>query len=556
MRSEGNPESEAEKPISTRGSFNTSITDIGNNNSTNNHDKGEEQVHDEVLQLARRLTTQSHPGASASLFPLAEGAEGAEGGPLDPNSLQFNAKKWAKAFFKARTGSLGGNPPKTTGVAFRNLDIPTSKSVGNIFLDAGTMVNKLLNRKQERVDILHDLEGVVHSGEMLCVLGPPGSGCSTFLKTIAGDTHGFHVETASTINYQGIHPDQIQTAFRGEAIYTAEVDHHFPQLTVGDTLYFAAAARCPKNIPAGVNRKEYVEHLRDVIMAMFGISHTKNTRVGDDFVRGVSGGERKRVTIAEAGLDSANAVDFCRTLRTQADVMGCTSFVAIYQAPQDAYDLFEKVLVLYKGRQIFFGKATRAKEYFEELGFDCPEQQTTADFLTSMTSPSERIVRPGWEDKTDPSLTITMLVTNLMQALIISSIFYNLPETTSSFQSRAVLLFFLILTNAFGSILEIISLYAKRKIIEKHARYALYHPSAEALSSTVVDLPYKIINAILTNIVMYFMGNLRREPGAFFYFLLMIFTTTLTMSMLFRLIGSVTKSILRRWHHLQLSCLA
>jgi ABC-type multidrug transport system ATPase subunit len=89
-------------------------------------------------------------------------------------------------------------------------------------------------------------------------------------------------------------------------------------------------------------------------MATFGISHTVNTRVGNDFVRGVSGGERKRVTIAEAalsyaplqcwdnstrGLDSANAVEFCRTLRTQGDVFGVTSCVAIYQAPQAAYDV-------------------------------------------------------------------------------------------------------------------------------------------------------------------------------------------------------------------------
>jgi ATP-binding cassette, subfamily G (WHITE), member 2, PDR len=148
----------------------------------------------------------------------------------------------------------------------------------------------------------------------------------------------------------------MRTAFRGEAIYTAEVDEHFPHLTVGDALYFAARARCPKNIPDETSRRKYAEHLRDVTMAMFGISHTRDTRVGDDFVRGVSGGERKRVTIAEAalsfaplqcwdnstrGLDSANAVEFCRTLRMQADVMGHTSCVAIYQAPQEAYNVRE-----------------------------------------------------------------------------------------------------------------------------------------------------------------------------------------------------------------------
>lgn len=89
-------------------------------------------------------------------------------------------------------------------------------------------------------------------------------------------------------------------------------------------------------------------------MAMFGLGHTVNTKVGNDFVRGVSGGERKRVTIAEAalsfaplqcwdnstrGLDSANSVEFCKTLRTQCDVFGASTCVAIYQAPQAAYEV-------------------------------------------------------------------------------------------------------------------------------------------------------------------------------------------------------------------------
>ncbi|KAF4980695.1 hypothetical protein FZEAL_3363 [Fusarium zealandicum] len=597
----------------------------------------EDRIDEDVLELARRITTQSRavPGA---LFPQSDG-------PLNPNSRDFSAKKWAKAFYELRTDTAQGNPPRTTGVAFRNLnvfgfgtDTDFQKSVGNIFLEAGSMVKKLLQDKQKRVDILQNLEGVVQSGEMLAVLGPPGSGCSTFLKTIAGDTHGFHIDNGSEINYSGIRPEEMRTAFRGEAIYTAEVDHHFAHLTVGDTLYFAARARCPKNIPEGISRNEYAEHLRDVTMAMFGISHTKNTRVGDDFVRGVSGGERKRVTIAEAslsysplqcwdnstrGLDSANALEFCRTLRTQADVVGCTSAVAIYQASQDAYDVFDKVLVLYQGRQIFFGKTGEAKAYFEGLGFICPEQQTTADFLTSMTSHQERIIRSGWEGKAprspeefaqawgnsphrkrlltemdeylerhpfggqhyekflesrkmdqsksqrikspytlsymeqmritldrswvmlkaDPSVTITLLCCNLVEALVIGSIFYNLPEDSGAFLKRGLLIFFSLLMNAYNNLLEIMTLYAKRNIIEKHSRYALYHPSAEALSSMVVDLPYKIFNTIMMNTTMYFMGNLRRDPGHFFFYLLISFTTTMSFSMLFRLIASLTRTI-------------
>lgn len=145
--------------------------------------------------------------------------------------------------------------------------------------------------------------------------------------------------------------------------------------------------------------------------------------------------------------------------------------------------------------------------------------------------------------KSDPSITLTMLVSNVFEALIISSIFYNLPENTTSFFRRTLLLFMIVLLNAFGSILEIMTLYAKRKIVEKHVRYAFYHPSAEALSAMVADLPYKVVNAILLNLTLYFMCNLRREPGPFFFFLLFSFILTLTMSMMFRFIGSVTKSI-------------
>ncbi|KAF2866968.1 putative multidrug resistance ABC transporter [Massariosphaeria phaeospora] len=428
--------------------------------------------------------------------------------------------------------------------------------------------------------------------------------------------------------------------FRGEAIYTAEVDVHFPMLTVGETLWFAARARAPRHIPGGATVTQYAEHMRDVIMAIFGIGHTINTKVGNDFIRGVSGGERKRVSIAEAalsqaplqcwdnstrGLDSANAIEFVRTLRMQTEINGATACVAIYQAPQAAYDVFDKVLVLYEGRQIYFGRTTAAKQFFVNMGFDCPDRQTDADFLTSMTSSLERVVRPGfadrvprtpdefaqrWKDSSeraelmqqievynqkfpiggeqlqkfkesrraqqakgqrvsspytlsyiqqinlclwrgfrrlmaDPSITLTQLIANSVMALIISSVFYNLPADTSSFYSRAALLFFAILMNAFGSALEILTLYAQRPIVEKHSRYALYHPSAEAFASMLTDMPYKILNAITFNLVLYFMTNLRREPGRFFFFVLISFTLTLTMSMFFRSIASCSRSLVQ-----------
>jgi ABC-type multidrug transport system ATPase subunit len=146
----------------------------------------------------------------------------------------------------------------------------------------------------------------------------------------------------------------MHSRFRGEVIYQAETEIHFPQLTVGQTLLFAALARTPENRLPGVTRQRYAEHMRDVVMAMFGISHTMNTKVGNDFIRGVSGGERKRVSIAEVmlsgsplqcwdnstrGLDSATALEFVRTIKMATDLGQTAAVVAIYQASQAAYNV-------------------------------------------------------------------------------------------------------------------------------------------------------------------------------------------------------------------------
>ncbi|KAH8660114.1 ABC-2 type transporter-domain-containing protein [Xylariales sp. PMI_506] len=592
-----------------------------------------------VQSLARRYTTQSH--ADAGHYTGNPYLDANEHSPLNPHSANFNARAWAKSVVDMDTNGM-----RTAGVCFQHLNVhgfgqPTDyqKDVGNIWFEAANMVRTAVGMsKPRKIDILRDFDGVVRKGEMLIVLGPPGAGCSTFLKTMTGETNGIYIDEKTYFNYQGLTAQEMHTHHRGEAIYTAEVDVHFPNLSVGDTLTFAAQTRAPRTLPEGVDKTTYTNHLRDVTMAMFGISHTINTRVGNEYIRGVSGGERKRVTIAEAalsraplqgwdnstrGLDSANAVEFCKTLRLQTEMFGATALVSIYQAPQSAYDAFDKTLVLYEGRQIFFGRVDRAKEYFVNLGFECPARQTTPDFLTSMTSSLERIARPGYEARVprtpdefasawkasadyaalqkeieeykkehpldgpdaetfraikkgtqakgqrlkspytlsylqqvklclwrgfrrlagDPSLTLTALFGNIIMGLIISSVFYNLQPTSASFFQRGALLFFACLTNAFASALEILTLYAQRPIVEKHSRYALYHPSAEALASMLTDMPYKVVNTILFNLILYFMTNLRREPGPFFFYLLISFMATLVMSMVFRTIASVSRTL-------------
>ncbi|KAG2420320.1 ABC transporter CDR4 [Aspergillus terreus] len=565
---------------------------------------------------------------------------------LDPQSDKFSSRKWTKNLLHITSRDPDRYPRRTTGVSFRNLNAfgygtaaDYQADVANMWLKGfGWLRGALGFGNKVRIDILRNFEGFVKSGEMLVVLGRPGSGCSTFLKAIAGETHGLWLDQGTDIEYQGISWDEMHSRYRGEVIYQAETEIHFPQLTAGDTLLFAAHARAPANRFPGVTREQYATHMRDVVMAMLGLSHTMNTKVGNEFIRGVSGGERKRVSIAETmlcgsplqcwdnstrGLDSSTALEFVKCLRLSTEYTGSTAIVAIYQASQAIYDCFDKAIVLYEGRQIYFGSASDARRFFIEMGFDCPDRQTTADFLTSLTSPTERRARKGFEHlvprtpdefaerwqqsaerkqlladieafrnefpiggnkqeefsrsraaekakatraaspytlsypmqvrlclhrgflrlKGDMSMTLASVIGNSIMSLVIASVFYNLDGTTNSYFSRGALLFFSILLNAFASALEILTLWQQRPIVEKHDKYALYHPSAEAISALIVDLPSKALVSVAFNLILYFMTNLRRTPGHFFVFYLFSVTTTLTMSNIFRWIGAISRSL-------------
>jgi ABC-type multidrug transport system fused ATPase/permease subunit len=161
---------------------------------------------EEVHQLARRYTTQSHYSTTGQNVFNAE-----PGSALDPNGEHFNARAWCKAMLHMQIEDENASPPRTTGVSFRALNVhgfgtatDYQKSVGNVWLGLGNLVQKFTGKGKNKINILRNVDGLVESGEMLVVLGPPGSGCSTFLKTITGETHGFFVDQNSYLNYQGM----------------------------------------------------------------------------------------------------------------------------------------------------------------------------------------------------------------------------------------------------------------------------------------------------------------------------------------------------------------
>jgi ATP-binding cassette subfamily G (WHITE) protein 2 (SNQ2) len=176
-------------------------------------------------------------------------------------------------------------------------------------------------------------------------------------------------------------------------------------LTVAQTLDFALRTKTPgKRLPAQT-RQDFRRAVLELLLRMLNISHTVNTLVGNEFVRGVSGGERKRVSIAEMmttgavvaawdnstrGLDASTALDYAKSLRILSDLFNITQFVSLYQAGEGIYDQFDKVLVIDSGRMVFFGPAKVARQYFIDLGFRDLPRQTTADYLTGCTDPNER----------------------------------------------------------------------------------------------------------------------------------------------------------------------
>lgn len=274
-------------------------------------------------ELQRILTTHSNKmGRQISVAQPGDPA-------VDPSSEAFDLSKFLKMFRHNLEGE--GVEMKKISVVYKKLNVFGSGKALQLQSTVSDVIMAPFRAseyfgKSDRKQILHDFDGIIKAGELCVVLGRPGSGCSTLLKALTGELHGLDTDE-SVIHYNGIPQNKMVKEFKGETVYNQEVDKHFPHLTVGQTLEHAAALRTPSNRPMGVSREEFSKFITQVVMAVLGLSHTYNTKVGDDFVRGVSGGERKRVSVAEMllagapfaawdnstrGLDSATALKFVK----------------------------------------------------------------------------------------------------------------------------------------------------------------------------------------------------------------------------------------------------
>ncbi|KAJ2714856.1 ATP-binding cassette transporter snq2, partial [Coemansia spiralis] len=209
----------------------------------------------------------------------------------------------------------------------------------------GFGLRELLSKGGKQRQLLRNMSGVVADGEMLLVLGRPGAGCSTLLRVLGNRRHTYR-RIDGTVSYGGLDPKTVEEHYRGEVAYNQEEDVHFPTLSVRKTLEFAIQCKMPSSRMLQ-DRDGYKREFMDTLLDMYGLGGCADTIVGNAFLRGVSGGERKRVSIAEQvasgasidiwdgstrGLDSSSALDYVRSLRITTDVLHKSTVVTIYQA--------------------------------------------------------------------------------------------------------------------------------------------------------------------------------------------------------------------------------
>ena len=303
------------------------------------------------------------------------------------------------------------------GITWQNLSVQVISSeaaVNETVLSQFNIPTKIREGRQKPPlrTILNKSHGCVKPGEMLLVLGRPGSGCTTQLKMLANRRGGYK-SVEGEVRFGSMQPKEAKM-FRGQIVMNTEEEIFFPALTVGQTMDFATRLKVPFHLPDGMTALEYQQASKKFLLESVGISHTEDTKVGNEYVRGVSGGERKRVSIIECmatrgsvfcwdqstrGLDASTALEWTKAIRAMTDTLNLSTVVTLYQAGNGIYDLFDKVLVLDEGEQIFYGTREQARPFMEEAGFICLEGSNVADYLTGVTVPTERRIRDGFESR-------------------------------------------------------------------------------------------------------------------------------------------------------------
>ncbi|KAJ0554077.1 putative ABC-type sulfate transporter [Helianthus annuus] len=352
------------------------------------------------------------------------------------------------AAIKERFDRVGLEVPKVE-IRFEKLNIEADVKIGSRALP--TLLNytrdvterlltslKIYHPKRHNLCILKDISGSIKPGRMTLLLGPPGSGKSTLLLALAGklDTS---LKKNGKITYNGHELNEF--CVQRTSAYISQTDDHIAELTVRETLDFGA--RCEGegfagNLMRELTRLEKEKKIRpspeidafmkaasiagkrhsistDYILKVLGLDVCSETIVGNDMLRGISGGQRKRVTTGEmvvgprktlfmdeisTGLDSSTTCQIVKCVKNFVHQMEATVLMALLQPAPEIFDLFDDLVLLSEGHMVYEGPREEVLNFFESLGFQKPSRKGTADFLQEVTSRKDQA--QYWADASKP----------------------------------------------------------------------------------------------------------------------------------------------------------
>jgi ABC-type multidrug transport system ATPase subunit/ABC-type multidrug transport system permease subunit len=271
-------------------------------------------------------------------------------------------------------------------------------------------------RRVVRKEIIKNASGVFKPGTITLVLSQPGSGKSALMKMLSAQ---FPVEGNITvegeITYNGVPQKDIAKRVPQFVEYVPQTDRHFATLTTRETLEYAhkfvgggLSERGPETFSSGSTEenlaaieaaKAYYKNYPDIVIGQLGLQDCESTIIGNNLVRGVSGGERKRVTTGEmefgmkyvslmdeisTGLDSAATYDIICTQRNIAKTLHKAVAISLLQPAPEVFALFDYILIMNEGEVMYHGAREDVMPYFESLGFKCPPDRDVADYLLDL----------------------------------------------------------------------------------------------------------------------------------------------------------------------------
>ncbi|KVH90323.1 AAA+ ATPase domain-containing protein [Cynara cardunculus var. scolymus] len=327
---------------------------------------------------------------------------------------------------KDRIDRVGIQLP-TIEVRFEHLNIDAEAYVGGRALPTvfNFIVNimegslnymHLLPSRKIPLPILHDVSGIIKPGRMTLLLGPPSSGKTTLLLALAGKL-GSDLKVSGRVTYNG--HEMHEFVPQRSSAYISQHDLHIGEMTVRETLAFSARCQGVGASYASLEGQE-ASVVTEYVIKILGLEVCADTIVGDEMFRGISGGQKKRVTTGEmlvgparalfmdeisTGLDSSTTFQIVNSIRQSIHILQGTSIISLLQPAPETYDLFDDIILLSDGQIVYQGPRENVLEFFEYMGFKCPERKGVADFLQEVTSKKDQ--EQYWIRREDPYSFIT-----------------------------------------------------------------------------------------------------------------------------------------------------